>query len=87
MSRGVLRQQLLGLADLNILLLLNDMYLKHIDDFTDFFWHNVTHAVNISSCCILCLQFLLCCLSKPHEAYCVPRRDPYSFIGVRHLWK
>lgn len=48
MSRGVLRQQLLGLADLNILLLLNDTYLKHIDDFTDFFWHNVTHAVNIS---------------------------------------
>lgn len=32
MSREMWRQQLLGLADLNILLLLNDTSLTHIDD-------------------------------------------------------
>lgn len=37
MSREMLRQQLLGLADLNTLLLLNDTYLTHIDDLHKFF--------------------------------------------------
>lgn len=42
MSREMFGQQLLGLADLNTLLLLSDTYLTHIDDF-----HNVFGMMSV----------------------------------------